>query len=33
MALMALRQRDGESPEAVALTGCYHNLLRLWAET
>jgi PKHD-type hydroxylase len=33
MALMKLRQRDGESDEALALTGCYHNLLRLWAET
>ncbi|MBL8335902.1 MAG: Fe2+-dependent dioxygenase [Rhodoferax sp.] len=32
MALLDLRQRDGESPEAVRLTGCYHNLLRLWAE-
>ena len=32
-ALMRLRQRDGESDEAVALTGTYHNLLRLWAET
>lgn len=38
MALMRLRQRDldagqGESAEAVALTGTYHNLLRMWAET
>lgn len=33
MALMKLRQRDGESEEAVALTGTYHNLLRLWADT
>jgi len=33
MALMKLRQRDGESDEAVALTGTYHNLLRLWADT
>jgi PKHD-type hydroxylase len=32
-ALQQLRQRDGESAEAVALTGTYHNLLRLWAET
>jgi PKHD-type hydroxylase len=30
-ALVALRERDGESGEAVALTGVYHNLLRLWA--
>jgi PKHD-type hydroxylase len=33
MALMRLRTRDGESEEAVALTGTYHNLLRLWAST
>lgn len=38
MALMRLRQRDldagsAESTEAVALTGTYHNLLRMWAET
>lgn len=31
-ALMALRGRDGESSEAVALTGTYHNLLRMWAD-
>ncbi|MBL8352894.1 MAG: Fe2+-dependent dioxygenase [Burkholderiaceae bacterium] len=33
LALMKLRQRDGESAEAVSLTGIYHNLLRLWADT
>jgi PKHD-type hydroxylase len=33
LALMALRERDGESPAAVALTGTYHNLLRMWADT
>ena len=32
-ALVRLRERDGESAEAVALTGSYHNLLRMWAET
>ncbi len=32
-ALQQLRQRDGESAEAVALTGTYHNLLRLFADT
>lgn len=31
-ALTALRQRDGESPEAVALMGSYHHLLRMWAD-
>lgn len=33
MALMRLRAREGESAEALALTGCYHNLLRMWADT
>lgn len=33
MNLLALRQRHGESAETVALTGTYHNLLRLWAQT
>lgn len=35
--LMALRTREhgngGESAEAVRLTGTYHNLLRMWADT
>jgi PKHD-type hydroxylase len=33
MALLALRQRHGESDETVRLTGTYHNLLRQWADT
>lgn len=33
MALMRLRTRHGEDADAVALTGTYHNLLRLWADT
>lgn len=33
MNLLALRQRHGETPETTALTGTYHNLLRLWADT
>ena len=33
MNLLALRQRHGETPETTALTGTYHNLLRLWANT
>jgi len=33
MALMALRERDGDGPETLALTGTYHNLLRMWADT
>jgi PKHD-type hydroxylase len=40
MAITALRQKDlaqaaqgaAESPEVVRLTGCYHNLLRMWAD-
>lgn len=33
MALVKLRARHGDSDEAVALTGTYHNLLRQWADT
>ena len=33
MALMQLRERDGDSAETVVLVGMYHNLLRLWADT
>ncbi|AMO24738.1 Fe2+-dependent dioxygenase [Ramlibacter solisilvae] len=32
-ALIALRTEHGESPSTIALTGTYHNLLRMWAET
>lgn len=31
--IMNLRNEQGETPTAVALTGTYHNLLRLWADT
>lgn len=31
-AIDSLRMRHGESPETTALTGHYHNLLRMWAE-
>ncbi|MFO1342847.1 MAG: hypothetical protein U1F05_06925 [Burkholderiales bacterium] len=24
---------QGETPAAIALTGTYHNLLRMWADT
>lgn len=33
MSLMKLRGELGETPELVQLTGSYHNLLRLWADT
>lgn len=33
MNLLALRQRHGETAETTALTGAYHNLLRMWAST
>lgn len=32
MALLQLRQQLGETTPLVKLTGCYHNLLRQWAE-
>jgi PKHD-type hydroxylase len=33
MTLMALRAQHGESAHTVSLTGTYHNLLRLWADS
>ncbi|WP_180684040.1 Fe2+-dependent dioxygenase [Tepidicella baoligensis] len=33
MNLLRMRERHGESAETTALTGIYHNLLRLWADT
>jgi PKHD-type hydroxylase len=31
--LMSLREQHGEGGAAVGLTGTYHNLLRMWADT
>lgn len=31
--IINLRDQYGESEEVVRLTACYHNLLRLWAQT
>jgi PKHD-type hydroxylase len=33
MNLLRLRQAHGETAETTALTGTYHNLLRMWADT
>ncbi|MEO8120559.1 MAG: Fe2+-dependent dioxygenase [Rhodoferax sp.] len=33
MNLLRLRERHGETIETTGLTGCYHNLLRMWADT
>lgn len=32
MAILELRDSHGDTSPAVSLTGCYHNLLRMWAE-
>lgn len=32
MAIMELRNAVGDTPAVVKLTGCYHNLLRMWAD-
>lgn len=32
MSILSLREKHGESAEAVKLTGTYHNLLRMWAD-
>jgi PKHD-type hydroxylase len=31
MAILSLRQTLGDNDETIRLTGCYHNLLRMWA--
>lgn len=33
MSILTLRETEGESPAIIQLTGCYHNLLRLWVDT
>jgi PKHD-type hydroxylase len=33
MAIMDVREEQGDTASSVKLTGCYHNLLRLWAES
>jgi PKHD-type hydroxylase len=33
MNLLAMRRRHGDSEETTALTGVYHNMLRIWADT
>lgn len=33
MSILSLRGRIGDTDEVVRLTGCYHNLLRMWADT
>jgi len=32
MAILQLRQAQGDSEPAVSLVACYHNLMRMWAE-
>lgn len=32
MAILSLRQAQGDTDAVVKLTGCYHNLMRMWAE-
>jgi PKHD-type hydroxylase len=33
LAIRAIRNERGEDDAAVRLTGCYHNLLRMWADS
>ncbi|MDP5008672.1 MAG: Fe2+-dependent dioxygenase, partial [Glaciimonas sp.] len=33
MSILSLRETYGEIEQAIQLTGSYHNLLRMWAET
>lgn len=32
LSIMTLRQAQGDTPAVVRLTGCYHNLLRMWSD-
>lgn len=32
MSILALRRQLGETEPVVRLTGCYHNLMRMWAD-
>ncbi|MDB5900185.1 MAG: 2OG-Fe(II) oxygenase, partial [Ramlibacter sp.] len=32
-AIVRVRTEHGDDPATVALTGTYHNLLRMWADT
>ena len=32
MNLLRLREQHGETDETTGLTGCYHNLLRMWVD-
>ncbi len=32
MAILRVRETQGDTEAAVDLTGCYHNLLRMWAD-
>ena len=33
MSILTQRGTEGDTPPVVKLTGCYHNLLRMWADT
>ena len=33
LSIQRLRRDHGETPSAITLTGTYHNLLRMWADT
>lgn len=32
LSIQTLRRQEGDSPAVVRLTGCYHNLLRMWSD-
>lgn len=33
MSILTLRQTEGDTAPVIQLTGCYHNLLRMWVDT
>lgn len=33
MTILSMREKDGDSDTSIKLTGTYHNLMRMWAQT
>lgn len=33
MTILAMREKEGDSETSIKLTGTYHNLMRMWAQT
>ena len=33
LSILAMREAQGDTEAVVRLTGCYHNLIRMWADS